>query len=269
MRTRTGPRGWSHPAASLARMSRTGVRQRSVYRCTECDAQAPKWLGRCTECGAWSSLVEDRPVTTSAGDVASAGVVMPLAEVDPMTAVGRPTGVPELDRVLGGGLVQGSVTLLGGEPGIGKSTLLLQAMGRMAASGVRSCSCARRSRWSRCACAPAACTRSRRRCSWSPRPRCPRSRTGSGRSRPTCSRSTRSRPSSIPRSHRHPDRWGRCARARTGWCDSRRSARWPRCSSGTSPRTGRSPAHARSSTSSTPCSRSRVIGTTRCGCCTR
>src|SRR3954447_10685207 len=111
-------------------MSRTGVRPsskaRPVYRCTECDAQAPKWLGRCTECGAWSSLVEERASSVPDGSTATAGVVMPLAEVDPIAAAGRSTGVPELDRVLGGGLVPGSVTLLGGEPGIGKSTLLLQ-----------------------------------------------------------------------------------------------------------------------------------------------
>jgi DNA repair protein RadA/Sms len=121
-------------------MSRTGVRPskaRPVYRCTECDAQAPKWLGRCTECGAWSSLVEECPSSVPDGSTATAGIVMPLAEVDPVAAAGRPTGVPELDRVLGGGLVAGSVTLLGGEPGIGKSTLLLQAMGRMAAAGTR------------------------------------------------------------------------------------------------------------------------------------
>src|SRR5690242_11324037 len=117
-------------------MSRTGVRQRTVYRCTECDAQAPRWLGRCTECGAWSSLGEDHPAAAAA-DSGVSGVVIPLAEVDPIAATGRPTGVAELDRVLGGGLVPGSVTLLGGEPGIGKSTLLLQAMGRMAASGTR------------------------------------------------------------------------------------------------------------------------------------
>src|SRR3954463_7723525 len=117
-------------------MSRTGVRQRTVYRCTECDAQAPKWLGRCTECGAWSSLVEERPSAAVDGTAtAGAGVVMPLAEVDPIAAAGRPTGVPELDRVLGGGLVPGSVTLLGGEPGIGKSTLLLQAMAHRASAG--------------------------------------------------------------------------------------------------------------------------------------
>ena len=63
--------------------------------------------------------------------------MIPLMDVDPIGAVGRSTGVPELDRVLGGGLVQGSVTLLGGEPGIGKSTLLLQSLGRMAAAGAR------------------------------------------------------------------------------------------------------------------------------------
>src|SRR4029079_6216530 len=119
-------------------MSRTGVRQRSVYRCTECDAQAPKWLGRCTECGAWSTLVEERPAVTADGaPTPGAGVVMRRAGVDPTAAAGRPTGVPELDRVLGGGLVAGSVTLLGGEPGIGQSNLLLQALGRMGEAGTR------------------------------------------------------------------------------------------------------------------------------------
>src|SRR4051794_17921821 len=79
---RRHPRAWSHPADSLSAMSRTGVRHRTVYRCTECDAQAPKWLGRCTECGAWSSLVEDRPAA-AVSDTGTSGVVMPLAEVDP------------------------------------------------------------------------------------------------------------------------------------------------------------------------------------------
>jgi DNA repair protein RadA/Sms len=120
-------------------MARTSVRSRSVtvFVCTECDAQAPKWLGRCPECGAWSSLVEQRSAEPGADPDRVGGVVMPLLEVDPVGAIGRPTGVPELDRVLGGGLVPGSVTVLGGEPGIGKSTLLLQALGRMAAAGAR------------------------------------------------------------------------------------------------------------------------------------
>ncbi len=120
-------------------MARTSVRSRSVsvFVCTECDAQAPKWLGRCPGCGAWSSLVEQRPAGGGHDPDRAGGVVMPLIEVDPAGAHGRPTGVPELDRVLGGGLVPGSVTVLGGEPGIGKSTLLLQALGRMAAAGAR------------------------------------------------------------------------------------------------------------------------------------
>ena len=116
-------------------MGRTSVRTKTVYSCTECGAQAPKWLGRCQDCGAWSSLVEERPRSVAGSESGRAAVVMPLVDVDPITAVGRSTGVPELDRVLGGGLVQGSATLLGGEPGIGKSTLLLQALGRMAAAG--------------------------------------------------------------------------------------------------------------------------------------
>ena len=117
-------------------MTRTSVRSKTVFGCTECGAQAPKWLGRCPECGAWSSLIEERhrPVGGHSGEVAN---VIALVDVDPITAIGRSTGVPELDRVLGGGLVEGSVTLLGGEPGIGKSTLLLQSLGRMAAAGAR------------------------------------------------------------------------------------------------------------------------------------
>lgn len=109
---------------------------KAVYCCTECGAQAPKWLGRCPECGAWSSLVEQQ-LPMGRTPTGAPAPVMPLVEVDPAGAAARPTGVPELDRVLGGGLVTGSVTLLGGEPGIGKSTLLLQALGRMAASGAR------------------------------------------------------------------------------------------------------------------------------------
>ena len=119
-------------------MTRTSVRTRTVFGCTECGAQAPKWLGRCPECGAWSSLVEERSTPAPAARTSTTdGIVMPLAEIEPASAGGRSTGVPELDRVLGGGLVAGSVTLLGGEPGIGKSTLLLQALGRMAADGAR------------------------------------------------------------------------------------------------------------------------------------
>jgi DNA repair protein RadA/Sms len=107
---------------------------RTRHRCGDCGAAAPRWTGRCAECGAWNSIVED--VTTTPGTVepAAAG---PITAVDAANAAPAPTGIGELDRVLGGGLVRGSVTLLGGEPGIGKSTLLLQALGAIARSGRR------------------------------------------------------------------------------------------------------------------------------------
>src|SRR4051794_23423447 len=119
-------------------MTRTRVRSKVVYACTECGTQAPRWLGRCPECGEWNSLVEETP-----GEIPGLALVppserpLPLASVDPIAAESRSTGIPELDRVLGGGLVPGSVTLLGGEPGIGKSTLLLQSLGQMAEQGAR------------------------------------------------------------------------------------------------------------------------------------
>ena len=112
-------------------MTRTRVR----FSCTECGAQAPKWLGRCPECGGWDTLAEES-VPNGAKASSGSGPIdrpIPLGEVDTGVAAMRPTGIEELDRVLGGGLVGGSVTLLGGEPGIGKSTLMLQALARMAA----------------------------------------------------------------------------------------------------------------------------------------
>ncbi|HVM63961.1 MAG TPA: DNA repair protein RadA [Acidimicrobiales bacterium] len=97
---------------------------RDALRCATCGTPAPKWVGRCGACGAWGSIAE-------VGD----GLPVPLVSVDPGAVTARSTGLPELDRVLGGGLAPGSVTLLGGEPGIGKSTLLLQALIAMAAAG--------------------------------------------------------------------------------------------------------------------------------------
>ena len=90
---------------------------------------APRWEGRCSGCGEWDAL-EEVEAAVAAPDPALPGRerALPIAEVDARGAVPRPTGIGELDRVLGGGLVPGSVTLLGGEPGIGKSTLLLQAL---------------------------------------------------------------------------------------------------------------------------------------------
>ena len=110
-----------------------------VHRCTECAASFPKWSGKCLSCGAWNSLVEDvegpdeSAVTLAAGlALVPAGVATPIGDVD--GSIGHPnaTGIGELDRVLGGGIVPGSVTLLGGEPGIGKSTLLLQLLSNWA-----------------------------------------------------------------------------------------------------------------------------------------
>jgi DNA repair protein RadA/Sms len=114
------------------------ARVRTVFRCNECGASAPKWVGRCPACGAWNALAEEveaalAPATAAALAVASAPV--PITEVDATTAHPIPTGIGELDRVLGGGLVPGSVTLVGGEPGVGKSTLLTEVAARAAAAG--------------------------------------------------------------------------------------------------------------------------------------
>ncbi len=103
---------------------------RLVYRCGECTTAYPQWAGRCSSCGAWNSMVEDvegpDPDLATLIFASSNSTPMPIAEVDALVGGPRSTGIDELDRVLGGGLVAGSVSLLAGEPGIGKSTLLLQ-----------------------------------------------------------------------------------------------------------------------------------------------
>ena len=114
------------------------AKTRTVHRCIECGTAAPQWAGRCPGCGEWNSLVEEveGPARTGPGPAVVAASPIPLLEVDTGEWQARPTGIAELDRVLGGGLVRGSVTLVGGEPGIGKSTLLLQvAAARAEASG--------------------------------------------------------------------------------------------------------------------------------------
>jgi DNA repair protein RadA/Sms len=124
------------------------------FRCTECGWQTPKWVGRCGECQAWGTVEETAvPRLVRAGIRAAAyggagaagggrlggGPVstpaVPIGKVDAAQAAARPTGLDELDRVLGGGLVPGVVLLLAGEPGVGKSTLLLEAGAMMAANG--------------------------------------------------------------------------------------------------------------------------------------
>ncbi|ROR35173.1 DNA repair protein RadA [Inmirania thermothiophila] len=112
------------------------ARARTVYRCTACGAEHPKWSGRCGECGEWNTLAEEAASAPRRGGGYSGladGAVLDLARVAPQEAPRIPTGIDELDRALGGGLVRGSVVLIGGDPGIGKSTLLLQACAALAA----------------------------------------------------------------------------------------------------------------------------------------
>ncbi|MFM8302706.1 MAG: DNA repair protein RadA [Actinomycetota bacterium] len=110
-------------------------RPRAAYRCAECSSETPQWLGRCPICDAWGSLEE--VVVTARPAAPPTSVLRPIVEVAGSGAPRAGTGIDELDRVLGGGFTAGSTTLLGGEPGIGKSTLLLQALGNLAAQGHR------------------------------------------------------------------------------------------------------------------------------------
>jgi DNA repair protein RadA/Sms len=116
------------------------MKQKTVFACQECGAQSSKWLGRCNDCGAWNSLVEEHAVPDAVASAAAgkryalAAATGPqlYADIDTVLADRLTTGVGEFDRVLGGGVVPGSLVLLGGEPGIGKSTLLLQAAAHFA-----------------------------------------------------------------------------------------------------------------------------------------
>ena len=115
------------------------MRPKTVYRCSECGADAPKWMGWCTACEASGTLTEEVVLAAAPGRTGAAlvppSVPIPIAEAVGDATEPVPTGDPELDRVLGGGLVPGSVTVVGGEPGVGKSTLLLQALASLAARG--------------------------------------------------------------------------------------------------------------------------------------
>jgi len=116
----------------------TKAAPRPAYRCDECGLEVAKWVGRCPECQAWGTISEAgaRPgLSVVAGPVSAPA--KPIGEVEEQAARHRPTGENELDRVLGGGLVPGSVVLLAGEPGVGKSTLLISAAAKIAASGKR------------------------------------------------------------------------------------------------------------------------------------
>ncbi|MFH1207162.1 MAG: DNA repair protein RadA [Patescibacteria group bacterium] len=110
-------------------------RPTTIFVCSKCDAQYPKWMGRCTECGSWSTLNEQVKRVAKKASAGKSGTVETLATFQTENQTRLKCGMNEFDRVLGGGLVPGSVTLLGGDPGIGKSTLVLQVGGLLAAAG--------------------------------------------------------------------------------------------------------------------------------------
>jgi len=108
------------------------AKDKSLYTCSDCGGTTPKWLGQCPHCQAWNTLIETAAPSASAGKnrfeaLARSAPVARLADIEAQDIERTPTGLEELDRVLGGGIVPGGVVLIGGDPGIGKSTLLLQA----------------------------------------------------------------------------------------------------------------------------------------------
>jgi DNA repair protein RadA/Sms len=112
--------------------AKSATKPKSNYVCSECGAVAAKWAGQCSACNAWNSLVEsaaERGQTSRFQSLAATSKIQQLDSIDAAESPRLSTGTPEFDRVLGGGLVAGGVTLLGGDPGIGKSTLLLQVLG--------------------------------------------------------------------------------------------------------------------------------------------
>ena len=118
------------------------AKDKTHYSCTECGGTSPKWLGKCPHCEAWNTLVE--AVSTDGvvknrfaprAGLAPASAVTALSDIEAQDVDRTPTGQDELDRVLGGGMVEGGVVLIGGDPGIGKSTLLLQALDGLQRSG--------------------------------------------------------------------------------------------------------------------------------------
>lgn len=114
------------------------TKTKAVYRCSECAHEVAKWVGKCPACGSWGTVDEALPAAGAAGVPAGRKAMLPstaaapISRIDSQTTTARSTGVSELDRVLGGGIVAGSVVLLSGEPGVGKSTLLLEVAHRWA-----------------------------------------------------------------------------------------------------------------------------------------
>ena len=120
------------------------AKEKTQYTCTECGGTSAKWLGKCPNCSAWNTLIETAAESAGASKnryagmaaLAPASEVAVLSDIEAQDVARTPTGQEELDRVLGGGMVEGGVVLIGGDPGIGKSTLLLQAMDGLQRSGM-------------------------------------------------------------------------------------------------------------------------------------
>ncbi|MBD3309105.1 DNA repair protein RadA, partial [candidate division KSB3 bacterium] len=118
------------------------AKSRTIYVCQECGFQSLKWMGRCPDCGEWNSLIEERDVSPSSTmmERTKAGahaVPLPITDIESTQDFRFSSSIHELDRVLGGGIVPGSVVLIGGDPGIGKSTLLLQMTGGLSLAGLK------------------------------------------------------------------------------------------------------------------------------------
>ena len=116
------------------------AKDKTNYTCSECGGTSPKWLGKCPHCNAWNTLIEGvaesaSPVKNRFASLAKASELTTLSSIEATDMAYTPTGHDELDRVLGGGIVEGGVVLIGGDPGIGKSTLLLQALDSLQRAG--------------------------------------------------------------------------------------------------------------------------------------
>ena len=113
------------------------AKTKTVFVCSSCGYEATKWLGKCPGCNEWNSFYEEKVASGVASKAKEKKTMTPrlLNEVEGKDAVRTHTGIGELDRVLGGGLVKGSLVLVGGEPGIGKSTLILQLCDKMQGEG--------------------------------------------------------------------------------------------------------------------------------------
>src|SRR5205823_5315969 len=121
------------------------LKNKTQFLCNSCGSVHPKWMGKCPDCGKWDSLEEYKTPTPDAraaaraahtGDITQGAQAVAIAEIDTDDAPRTASGIGEFDRILGGGIVPGSAILVGGEPGIGKSTLLLQAANALAASSI-------------------------------------------------------------------------------------------------------------------------------------